>query len=186
MSPTDGPSDSAKGGQRLERERMRERERLPEPISYYEHFLQHWKEVRARNRTGKYVVKASERNWDRTRQGEIKYYLHPQLIDDTALQDWQVFVHNIYKHSGKHLHQGGLLIFVLEGSGYTVVNGQREEWKAGDLLLLPIKPGGVEHQHFNHDPMKPAKWLAFVYWPFHDQLASTAEQIEDAPGFGGR
>lgn len=163
----------------MERQRLRERERPPEPVSFYEDFLNHWREVRLRNRTGTYVVKPQDRTWDETRQGEIMFYLHPGLLGDTALQDWQVFVHRIHRHSGKHRHQGGLLIFVLEGTGYTIVNGVRENWSAGDLLLLPITPGGVEHQHFNEDPLKPAKWLAFVYWPFHDQLSSTAEQLEE-------
>ena len=85
-------------------------------------------------------------------------------------------------HSHAHSEE---LIYVLEGKGYSVVDGERHDWEAGDLLLLPIKPGGVEHQHFNTDPDTPCRWLAFIHWPTLDHLASPAEQLEDSPTWGG-
>src|SRR5439155_811034 len=78
------------------------------------------------------------------------------------LVDWNVFVQDIRVHSGKHRHQGGLVIYIMEGEGYSVVDGERHDWEAGDLLLLPVKKGGVEHQHFNKDDAHPAKWIAFI------------------------
>ena len=75
---------------------------------------------------------------------------------DTPLQHWRVFIHDIKTRSGKHRHQGGLVIYVLEGKGYSVVDGERKDWEKGDLVLLPMKPEGVEHQHFNLDPAEPA------------------------------
>lgn len=130
---------------------------------------------------GKVVVKAKERPLERTRQGLLRFYLHDLMIHDTVLKDWRVFVHEIHTHSGKHTHQGGLVIFVLDGEGHTVVDGNRVEWKKGDLILLPIKPGGVEHQHFNHNPHKPARWLALIYGPFQDSLAHFLDQKEESP-----
>ena len=167
------------------RERVRTRELEP-TISLYEHFLKHFRDMRAQQNHGRVVSRSEDRDWESTRQGIMKYYLHPQLIGDTAIQDWQCFVHKIIRHSGKHKHQGGLVIYVLEGKGYSVVDGERHDWEAGDLLLLPIKPGGVEHQHFNTDPDTPCRWLAFIHWPTLDHLASPAEQLEDSPTWGGR
>lgn len=132
---------------------------------------------------GKVVVKKSEAPLEKTRQGWVRYYLHNLLIHDTALKDWRIIGHEIHTHSGKHNHQGGLPIFVLDGEGYTIVDGQRVDWKKGDLILLPIKPGGVDHQHFNLDPNKPARWLAFAYRPFKEAMAQFTEQKEDAPGY---
>jgi hypothetical protein len=167
------------------RDRVRTREPEPSP-SLYEHFLRHFADMRTQQNQGRLLCRQEDRDWDSTRQGLMKYYLHPQLIGDTAIQDWQCFVHKIIRHSGKHKHQGGLVIYVLEGRGYSVVDGERHDWEAGDLLLLPIKEGGVEHQHFNLDAEKPCRWLAFIHWPTLDALASPAEQLEDSPTWGGQ
>ena len=89
---------------------------------------------------GKVVVKAKDRPLESTRQGWLRHYLFDHVLHDTVLKDWRVLVHEIHKHSGKHTHQGGLVIFILDGEGYTIVDGERVEWKKGDLILLPIKP----------------------------------------------
>ena len=60
---------------------------------------------------------------------------------------------------------------MITGKGYSVVDGERIDWQAGDLLLLPIKPGGVEHQHFNINPGSECRWIAFSYMPFFDHVA---------------
>ena len=39
------------------------------------------------------------------------------IYNDVPLQDWRIFVHDIKTHSGKHCHQGGLVIYVLESKG---------------------------------------------------------------------
>ena len=62
-----------------------------------------------------------------------------------------------------------------------VVDGARQDWKKGDLILLPLKQGGVEHQHFNTDPNKPARWLALIYAPFQDSMAHFLDQKEESP-----
>jgi len=120
-----------------------------------------------------------------TRQALVKYYLWPSKHRrgpvDTALDDWIVFVQDIKAHSGKHQHQGGLVIFILEGEGYSVVEGERHDWEAGDLLLLPMKLGGVEHQHFNMDDAKPAKWIAFICPTIFSWGASEMVQMEQHP-----
>jgi gentisate 1,2-dioxygenase len=105
----------------------------------------------------------------------------PPYKDDTALQTMAVFEQVIYRHSGMHRHQGGLAIFVLDGDGYTIVDGARCDWTAGDLLLLPIKPDGVIHQHFNRDPRRPARWLALIPMAFQEYLGSELVQLADSP-----
>jgi gentisate 1,2-dioxygenase len=72
---------------------------------------------------------------------------------------------------------------VITGKGYSVVDGERVDWQAGDLLLLPIKPGGVEHQHFNLQPGADCRWIAFSYMPFFDHVGSEFTQTEVSPLF---
>jgi hypothetical protein len=116
---------------------------------------------------GKPLIKSEERKWEITKIGKLKYYLEPNTLKDNPLHDWYVFVNEIETHGGSHIHQGGIVsIFVLEGRGYSVVDGKRWDWEAGDLLLLPFKMGGVEHQHFNLDPGKPCRWLGLQYNPY--------------------
>lgn len=131
----------------------------------------------------KVVVKAKDRPLEITRQGWLRHYLFDLVFNDTVLKDWRVLVHEIHTHSGKHTHQGGLVIFILDGEGYTVVDGEKAEWKKGDLILLPIKPGGVEHQHFNRDPNKPSRFLAIIYGPYQDAMAHFMEHKEESPQY---
>src|SRR5436305_1917508 len=105
----------------------------------------------------------------------------PLRADGIIVQHWRVFIHDIKTRSGKHTHQGGLVIYVLEGKGYSIVDGERKDWEKGDLVLLPMKPQGVEHQHFNADPSKPALWAAFIHIPIQEYLASDLKQEEVSP-----
>jgi quercetin dioxygenase-like cupin family protein len=144
-------------------------------VDTYERVLElHMAQI-SRGYEGKVVVRGKERPVEKSRQGWLRYYLYGELFPETTLQEWGVFLHEIHNHTGKHTHQGGLAIFVLDGAGYTILEGKKLEWKKGDLLLLPIKPGGVEHQHFNSDPDQPARWLAFIYWPYNEAMAHYLE-----------
>ena len=164
----------------MERERVRERE--PEPgNTKYDQTLRERAAWVERSKTGQVVIRGAERDYEPNRQGHIKRYLNFKFFPDTALSEWIVFIHDIKRQSGKHRHQGGLVIFVLEGEGTSDVDGLRVDWQPGDLLLLPIKANGVTHQHFNRDPDKGARWMAFIYEPFSRYLMDQIVQVEDMP-----
>ncbi|HEY7064588.1 MAG TPA: cupin domain-containing protein [Chloroflexota bacterium] len=165
--------------------RMRVREREPGPRDTYEESVRYLLELRERAFKGQVVIKGREQAWEQSRQGRLRYYICRETNTPAAVLNWNVFIHDIHTHSGKHRHQGGLVIYVLEGEGYTEVNGERIEWEAGDLLLLPIVPGGVEHKHFNRKPGQNAKWIAFIYRPYGDETGSYLEQKEVSPDFRG-
>ncbi len=160
----------------FEKTRGREREQIP--FGFYEQALKSRAEFHERQRNGRLVVKKSEVVKELARQGHLEQFLFPGVIADTALQDWYVFVHDIKKHSGRHTHQGGLVLFILEGRGWTVVNGVRHDWKEGDLVLLPLMPGGVEHQHFNAEVGTGCKWMALINIPMWNEGASDLTQGE--------
>lgn len=169
----------------VERELQREAEAEAQVPNYYETAYNMDAAKRLRTMEGKVVVKGAERPWEETRQGRLKHFLH-STINDTADLCWRsFFLHDIRTHSGKHRHQGGLAIYVVEGRGWTVVDGVRHDWEEGDLILLPVKPGGVEHQHFNGEPGNPCKWLGIIYGGFWDALGNEKEQKEASPDWKG-
>lgn len=168
----------------VERQTERTRESEARHPDYYEITHRILAENRRRALEARVVVKGKELPWRQTRQGIAKHYLHTAM-EDTALQGWRVFLHDIRTHSGKHRHQGGLAIYVIEGSGWTVADGVRYDWEEGDLLLLPVKPEGVEHQHFNAEEGQSCKWLALIFVPFWDVLGSLMEHKELSPDFKG-
>ena len=163
---------------------LRDRERTRER-NHYEEIVEYLKEDRKRSYTGRVVIRGKDVPWSRSRQAVVKHYLWPSRYrkEDqlAALDDWNVFVQDIRVHSGMHKHQGGLVIYIIEGEGYTLVDGERHDWEAGDLLLLPVKPGGVEHQHFNKDDNRPAKWIAFISAQLFEWGASDMVQIKEHP-----
>lgn len=164
----------------MEREKLREREPELHVPDYYESIMRMYEEIRQQASTGKVVIRAKELGWQQGRQGLLKYYLHPHAPGMVTTY-WDVFVHDIRHQSGRHRHQGGLSIYVIEGSGYTLIDGVKIEWEAGDLILLPIKPSGVEHQHFNREPGKPCKWLAFIFLPYSVIMGGEFTQVELSP-----
>src|SRR6266508_1652203 len=164
-------------------ERTRERELPPLKLDPYEAVLRQRKELKERNRSGPVVIRSTDRELFQARQGKLRFYLDPVSFKDTPLQNWRVFIHEIRTKSGRHRHQGGLVIYVLEGKGYSIVEGQRIDWEKGDLVLLPLNPNEVEPQHFNLQVEKPAVWAAFIHIPIQEHLASALEQTENSPEF---
>ena len=150
------------------------------PPLTYESFLRWRAQWLEKQMHGKLLVRSGERDLEMSRQGKLKRYVTFDFTPDTALINWSVFVNDIHEHSGRHKHQGGLILFILAGSGSTEIDGKRHHWKRGDLLLLPIIPGGIEHQHFNDKEGEPCRWVAFYYRPFEDWVCHTMSHIQDA------
>ena len=136
----------------IERTRIRERE-APQ-VSSYELALRQDRETAQRQTMGRVVCRLEDCPQILTRQGRLRTYLG-LTIKDTPLQNWVVFTHEVRTASGKHRHQGGLIIYVIDGKGYSIVDGERVDWEKGDLVLLPLREKGVEHQHFNENPDQP-------------------------------
>jgi quercetin dioxygenase-like cupin family protein len=163
-------------------ERTRVREREAPAVSSYELAIRKDREFAERQMNGRIVCRLEDCPQKLTRQGLLRMYLD-LTVKDTPLQNWVVFTHEVRTSSGKHRHQGGLVIYVIDGRGYSVVDGERVEWEKGDLVLLPLRENGVEHQHFNLDPEKPAVWMAFIHWPTREYVASEMTQTEESPEY---
>lgn len=165
-----------------------ERERTKEPDttqqSEYEKIVRFYEEKAARQKNGELLIRGDQLEYQISRQGYIKFYMNP-LMTNTALSSWSVFEQLIKKQSGRHTHQGGIIIYVLEGEGETETNGTVLPWKAGDLLLLPIQPGGVTHQHWNKDASKGCRWVAFRDYLVGGYIANAIDQVSEMPDLRG-
>lgn len=167
----------------MEKLAQREKEAEPAQIHYYEDMMRDVKERNERLAKGKRIIKGNSLPFQVGRQGILRHYCHDSMTD-LAVEKWAIFVHEIRSHSGKHRHQGGLTIFVLKGKGYTVIDGVRNDWTEGDLICLPVKRGGVEHQHFNIDD-RPSRWLAFVNHHIQELIGRFVQQKEVSPTWKG-
>ncbi len=168
-------------------EKVIERHPEPEPKELIFEWMQEYYRVRREGMgKGQVVIRDRDTGWEQNRQGLIKFYTHPKIWHELAVPGWAIFRHYIKTQSGRHTHQGGLGLFVVEGRGYTVVDGTRYDWEKGDFIVLPVKPEGCEHQHFNLDLAHPAEWLALIFWPFFDAMGNLKKQSEEtSPDWSG-
>ena len=142
-------------------------------------------EQRERMKTAIKVVKGEELPLEKNANGYYRWYIHPSM-KDRALNTLMLWVQEIPPGgcTGKQRHQGGRLHLVVEGRGYTVVDGVKHDWERWDYIHLPLKPEGVVFQHFNSDPQKPAKLVVAepnLVDAIGMDLGINFEQLEPAP-----
>jgi hypothetical protein len=158
--------------------------------------VNHWEEVlklrdrqREQTRNGLHyqVIKEAELPLEVSRQWLMRWYLHP-AIKDTCLSVLLFFQQEIPpgSRSGRIKFQGGQAMMITEGCGYTMIDGVKHSWKAGDVLNLPLRADGIIVQHFNSDPDHPAKFVAaepnWLECVTVDRGCGF-EQLEDAPEY---
>jgi hypothetical protein len=145
---------------------------------------------RRRAERGLSIVHGDELPWEENRQGRMKWFLHPEK-DDTVIKTLVVWEQEIPPggHTGKQHVPGGVVHYILEGAGYSLINGERYDWKAGDGVGLPVKPEGLVCQHFNSSPDQPVRFIAAMPNLFEvlgGDLGSRFEHLEDAPPGDGK
>ena len=64
--------------------------------------------------------------------------------------------------SQKHGHVNEAAFYILDGEGYEIHDGQRYDWKAGDVAIVH---NNCVHQHFNGSDTKPARALVIKTKP---------------------
>lgn len=131
------------------------------------------------------VVHGKNRPLEQNRNGYMKWYMHP-MLDDTVTKALIVFVQEIPlgSRTGKQKTQGGIVIYVLEGNGYTMLDGKKHEWAQGDVLNIPQRDIGVTLQHFNGSSEKVVRLLSVQPNLVHSvgvDRGAGFEQIENAP-----
>ncbi len=77
--------------------------------------------------------------------------------------------------SGNHRHYYESLIYIIKGKGYSVVEGNKVEWEAGDIIYAP--PWSW-HQHFNTDPDNEVRYVAYTNAPLLQNVGGIARREE--------
>ena len=138
---------------------------------------------------GAWLIKGRDLPWENNRQGKMKWFLHPAL-DSTSIRSMIVFEQEIPPggRSGAQKTPGGSVLYILAGKGYTLLDGERHDWQAQDLVNIPIRAEGVVAQHVNADPLRPVRFIS-ADLNLVDILGvdrgAELEQIEAAPDGDG-
>lgn len=118
---------------------------------------------------GEVVIERSEHRGD-WKVGLIDRYLG---FDNSVLG---MYVHQMPPDSFTETHKHGeAIVYVLSGHGYSLVEGNRFEWRQGDTIF--VQPGQW-HQHFNSDPEQVSQHLAIYLQPLKEAVYEGAESVE--------
>jgi len=130
--------------------------------------VNHWDDIlalrdrqREQYRNGIQVIKEADLPLEVSKQGLMRWYM-PHAIKDTCLSVLLFYQQVIppSSRSGRLKFQGGQVIMITDGRGYTTIDGVKHPWKKGDVLNLPLRADGIVVQHFNTDPQNPARFVA--------------------------
>jgi len=66
--------------------------------------------------------------------------------------------------SQKHGHQNEAMLYILEGQGWEIHDGERYDWQAGDVVVVH---NSCVHQHFNGSMDEPCKILIMKTKPLY-------------------
>jgi quercetin dioxygenase-like cupin family protein len=118
---------------------------------------------------GQYSLKeelARLRSMPRVRKGaEIRFRDGPQTWSRHYVEPKDGITQTFHLHleeygpggrSQKHGHVNEAAFYILDGKGYEVHDGVRYDWSAGDVAIVHMN---CVHQHFNADPVQPARAL---------------------------
>ena len=143
--------------------------------------LGQWDTRRQRAAKGAILIKGSEQPWETQPAGPLPLLRPPRpdrsgqpRLDQLPPRD---------PHPQRHAHPPGRAGAVRhQGPGLHDLQRAAGDWKEGDVILLPIEPGGVEHQHFNLGD-EPCEWIAFAFNPWLDAMGNGYEQRQDHPDY---
>jgi gentisate 1,2-dioxygenase len=156
-------------------------------VNYWDELIALRDRQREERKRGLQVLKEAEIPLESNQQGLMRWYLHPS-ITDTVLSTLMFFQQEIPpgSRSGRLKFQGGQVMLILEGRGYTLIDGVKHHWEAGDVVNLPLRKDGIVVQHFNSDDDRPAIFVAAEPNWFACtgvDRGSGFEQIEEAPEY---
>ena len=164
---------------------MSERTEKLQNVNLWDELIALRDEQRERKKTAIQVVRRSDLPLETNSQGLMRWYMHP-AITDTVLSTLCMYEQEIppRSRSGRLKFQGGQVMFIVEGEGYTVIDGTKHHWKARDVLNLPLKKDGITVQHFNASSNEPARFLVVepnLFAATGVDRGSGFEQIEPSP-----
>ncbi|MFC1958741.1 cupin domain-containing protein [Chloroflexota bacterium] len=113
--------------------------------NFYDGWLGLWDDEQRQRAEARKVIHEEELEWVRTKQ-DYRAALAVARENGFITAGATMFA-EIPKgwHTGKHSH-GEEGIFIIDGEGFTVLDGKRYDWDTGSCLFMPY---GLVHQHFN-------------------------------------
>ena len=122
------------------------------------------------------VIRASDRDWEDTRQGRLKYYI--SRWTEVAAQALDVMATEIAPegHTGEHRHIFEEMVLVLQGRGHDTQENTEHQWAAGDIICVPPM---TAHRHFN-DGDEPVRLLSVWSRQLGHEFLGGIEHIADA------
>ncbi len=113
--------------------------------TFYDDWLHYWEEEKEERARSRKFIHEEDLEWVRTQQDYRAALLCSR--ENGFATVGAVMLGEIPKgwHTGKHSH-GEEAIFIIEGDGFSVIDGQRYEWDKGSCVFVPF---GAIHQHFN-------------------------------------
>lgn len=93
----------------------------------------------------------SHRDWSRMYMGMTRNGQRVGRMGDTGFRNQEIEISNSMgdmpgRHGGLHAHMEAFL-YIIDGEGYTLVDGERVDWKKGSLVH--VQGPQTHHQHFN-------------------------------------
>ncbi|HZU06138.1 MAG TPA: cupin domain-containing protein [Chloroflexota bacterium] len=144
--------------------------------TFYDEWLATSARIQERLRRSPMIARDPEIPWVRTRQ-DAKVKLMVSNEQGFPTMGGVVLKAEIPVgwHTGRHLH-GEESIHILQGRGFSLINGQRFDWHAGSTLQIPYR---AEHQHFNTGE-EPVRYLSAMCFPLEAFVhLGVLEQRED-------
>jgi len=114
--------------------------------TFYDDWLAHWEESERKRRASRLVIHEDELAWVETEQdARAALLIAPQTGFSTYGSVSMLSEIPPGHHSGKRKH-GEEVVFILAGTGFSVVDGVRYDWRPGTMVAIAF---GHVHQHFN-------------------------------------
>ena len=127
-------------------------------VNFYDNWLGLWDKATEEKASARKVIHAEEVEWVSTPQdARVGLLASPE----TGFRTWGTVTMlaeiPVGWNTGKHIH-GEEGVHIVEGEGFSVINGVRYDWDEGATLWVPF---GAEHQHFNTGP-EPALYYSVM------------------------
>ncbi len=147
-------------------------------MSEYDRTLQLAEESARRARSGRVVVHTRELQLERLEsRGRTRAYISEPQILGSMVQTMAMFIAEIApgQATGKHRHFNEAMIYVLQGKGHSIIDGERYDWEEGDVISVPLYSW---HQHFNDGEGQVVRYLGVTNIPL--VRAMGLHRLEDA------
>jgi quercetin dioxygenase-like cupin family protein len=127
---------------------------------FYGKWLNYWDDEQEERRKARKSIHEEELIWVRTKQDWRVALLGARENGFLTSGATMVAEIPVRWHTGKHSH-GEEAIYIVEGKGFSVIDGLRYDWETGSCVFIPF---GAVHQHFNLGD-KPARYFSAMALP---------------------